>query len=554
MLSIDEIAAVPLFNYLPAAALERLARTSADLRLNPGEYAVHEGDPRALFIVIAGEIVATKLFGGSPRVIGKRLPGQLFGDVPLVFGTPFQGSFHAAIPSRVMRIEPLEYHAVAAISPEISATMGALARERMGGLQGLARDTARPQATLVGDKWESASLGLRRFLGGNQVVFDWLTPDDPALQRRWQGAPPPADGLPAVQFADGTTLLRPSAHELALRLDLRTRPSASQVDTLIVGGGPAGLAAAVYGASEGLATLVVEREAPGGQAETSSRIENYLGFPTGISGDDLAGRALSQAKRLGAEIVVTRRVVGLDPVRRVVTLEGGEAIAARTVVLATGVTWRRLDVPGLDRLVGRGVYYGAARSEASVAQGQDVHLVGAGNSAGQAALFFAGHARSVTLVVRGDALEKSMSQYLVDRIRIKNNIRVALTSEVRAVHGEDHLGAIELADTARGTTRRVESGALFILIGADAETAWLPREIARDARGYVLTGAEAERSGGWREIGRPPLLMETSAPGIFACGDVRCGSVKRVASGVGEGAMAIAYVHQFLALAAQGAG
>jgi len=337
----------------------------------------------------------------------------------------------------------------------------------------------------------------------------------------------------------------PQTRDLARLLGLQTTARLAEYDTVIVGGGPAGLAAAVYGASEGLRTLVVEREAPGGQAGTSSRIENYLGFPNGVSGDELADRALQQARRLGAEILVTRSVVRMDPATREIVLDGNDGLRARTVILATGVTWRRLAVDGFDRLMGKGIYYGAARSEADATHGLDIHLIGAGNSAGQAALFFANHARTVTLVVRGDSLEKSMSSYLIEQVRCKTNIAVALRSEVRAVHGDGHLAAIDVHDAGSGAVRRHDCGGLFIFIGADADTAWLPQQIARDARGYVLTGDEVVRAGRWSED-RDPYLLEASTPGVFACGDVRLSPVKRVASAVGEGSMAIALVHQFL--------
>jgi thioredoxin reductase (NADPH) len=298
----------------------------------------------------------------------------------------------------------------------------------------------------------------------------------------------------------------PHPRELALRLQLPVEPARTEYDTIIIGAGPAGLAAAVYGASEGLATLVVEREAPGGQAGTSSRIENYLGFPHGVSGDELASRALQQARRLGAEILVTRSLERIDTAGRTVWLDGGVALKARTVILATGVSWRRMEAEGFDRLIGKGIYYGAARSEAGSTQGLDVHLVGAGNSAGQAALFFANHARSVTLLVRGDSLEKGMSHYLIEQLRRKANVAVALNAEVLGAHGTDHLTALDIADRAAGTTRRVDCGGLFIFIGADAQTEWLPPEIARDRRGYVLTGPTCE-GGAWSQP-RDPYLLE----------------------------------------------
>jgi thioredoxin reductase (NADPH) len=345
---------------------------------------------------------------------------------------------------------------------------------------------------------------------------------------------------------DGTVLERPTVLELAERLGVSAAPASEHYDLAIVGGGPAGLAAAVYGASEGLRTVMVEREAPGGQAGTSSRIENYLGFPTGVSGDELAGRALQQARRLGAEILITRAIERIDPEARIIHLDGGDTIAARSIVLATGVTWRHLTVDGFDRLIGKGIYYGAARSEASIVHGLDVHLIGAGNSAGQAALFFANHARSVTLICRGDSLEKSMSQYLIEQIATKDNIRTQLQSEVKAVHGEASIAAIDILDRAGNAVLRRDCGGLFVFIGADAETQWLPQGIARDGRGYVLTGDDVVEAGR-RPGGRDPYLLETSVPGIFAAGDVRSSPVKRVAAAVGEGSMAIAFVHQYLA-------
>jgi thioredoxin reductase (NADPH) len=291
--------------------------------------------------------------------------------------------------------------------------------------------------------------------------------------------------------------------------------------------------------------LVVEREAPGGQAGTSSRIENYLGFPNGVSGDELASRALRQAKRLGAEILVTRSVSNIDPVARRVFMDGTETIDARTILLAAGVNWRRISIDGFDRLVGKGIYYGAARSEADSVHGQDVHLIGAGNSAGQAALFFANHARKVTLVVRRDAVEHSMSHYLIEQIGGRSNIQFRLNSEITGVHGDSNLTAVDIIDRVSKETHREKSGGLFVFIGADAETQWLPAEIARDEHGYVLTGNDVTKAGRWA-YRRDPYLLETSVPGIFACGDVRLSPVKRVASAVGEGSMAIAFVRQYL--------
>jgi thioredoxin reductase (NADPH) len=545
MLTVADVVAVPLFSGLDSDSLQRLAGTSADLLLNPGEWAVPEGGERALYAVLAGRIEVVKLFDGVERRLGWRLPGTIFGEVPIALGTPFPGGYRAVEPSRVMRVDMPEYYRIAAASEEVALKIGALARERMGGLQSINAEKHEPRVTLVGHRWDPAGSDLRRFLARNQVSFSWLTPDDAELARAWPDAPVTVDA-PVARLADGEVLTAPSARELAARLGLETRPGSADYDVAIVGGGPAGLAAAVYGASEGLRTIVIEREAPGGQAGTSSRIENYLGFPNGISGDELASRALQQSRRLGAEILVTRDVVGLDVGAREVRLDGDESVRARTMILANGVSWRRLAIEGMDGLIGKGVYYGAARTEVGATHGQDVLIVGGGNSSGQAALFFATHARSVTLLVRGDALEKDMSHYLIEQLRHKPNVMVAFRSELHAVHGDAHLAEIEVRDADSGAVRRCGCGAVFVFIGADAQTGWLPPEIARDERGYVLTGDDVTRAGLWRQE-RDPYLLETSAPGVFACGDVRLSPVKRVAAAVGEGSMAIAFVHRFLA-------
>ena len=546
MLTIDDVGAIPLFSTLAVPELERLARTSADIHLAAGEFAVPEGGDRALYAVLSGKIEVVKQIDGIERTLGWRLPGTIFGEVPIAFGTTFVGGYRASEASRVLRVDPKEYFAVAAVSPSIAVKIGELARERMGGLQGIAAEPPKARVTVVANRWDSASAELRKFLARNQISSDWVTPDAPDLSARWPGLCPSNDQCPALRLADGTLLSRPSTRDLARLLGLQTSPASAEYDTVIVGGGPAGLAAAVYGASEGLRTVVVEREAPGGQAGTSSRIENYLGFPSGVSGEELASRALQQAKRLGAEILVTRSVARIDPTGRQVYLDGNDVIRGRTVILATGVTWRRLPIDGFDRLAGKGIHYGAARSEASATHGLDIHLIGAGNSAGQAALNFASHARTVTLVVRGESLEKSMSRYLIEQLGGKSNVAVQLRSEVVAAHGDTNLTAIDIRDNASAEVRRHNCGGLFVFIGADAETGWLPEEIARDPRGYVLTGDDVVRAGRWA-FGRDPYLLESSVSGVFACGDVRLSPVKRVASAVGEGSMAIAFVHKYLA-------
>ncbi len=542
MITTSELRAIPLFSRLSESVLEDLAGGAADIHLRTGEFAVNEGESRALLVTLEGRLEVIKEIDGVRRVIGTRTPGDFFGEVPMVLNTPFFAGLRAAETSRVARIEPKEFHALAAAAPEISAAVGASALDRIEGLQEIAAEPPPPELLVVGPRWEAPTHELRDFLQRNQVPFDWLTPDDPRAATVVGGRPGP---YPVVRLKNGTCVAAPSMRDLADALGLSVVPSREEYDVVIVGGGPAGMAAAVYGASEGLRTLLIERDAPGGQAGQSSRIENYLGFPTGISGDELASRALQQAQRFGAEILVTRKVqnISVNPTR--LTLDGGQVLQSRTIVLATGVTWRRIPIPSFGPLTGCGIYYGASRSEAPSVAGQDIYLVGAGNSAGQAALFFSAYARSVTIVCRGDSLEKSMSYYLIEELRTKTNIRIELGSEVTAAYGESHLQAIDVLDKETGETSRRKTSGLFIFIGADTDTAWLPAEIARDGHGFVLTGADVGKEQGWRSK-RHPYLLESSIPGIFAAGDIRAGSVKRVAAGVGEGSMAIAFVHQYL--------
>jgi thioredoxin reductase (NADPH) len=545
----EEIGGVALFAALDQPQRELLARAAADVSLVAGEYAAHEGAERALFAVLEGRIEPVRLVDGIERVLGERHPGDVFGEVPIVLGTVFPVGFRAAEASRVMRIEARDYHTVAAVVPDVAKEVGRLAAHRMGGsrgLQGIAAEPPPPRAIVVGHRWDASCAELRRFLDRNQVTFEWLTPDDtPDAEDQWGGPLPAEADCPAIRVVDGKTVIRPHLRRVAELLGLGTEAGAAEYDTVIVGAGPAGLAAGVYGASEGLKTIVVEREAPGGQAGTSARIENYLGFPSGVSGDELASRALQQARRLGAEILVTRSILRIDAATRQLHLDGGDVLRARTIILAFGVAWRHLSIDGFDRLAGKGISYGAARSEAPNTHGLDIHIVGAGNSAGQAALFFSTHARSVTILCRGDRLEQSMSRYLIDQLAARRNVRTIFGAEVTAAHGDLSLEAIDVRASATDATTRLESGGLFIFIGADAQTGWLPPQIALDHHGYVLTGSDMRAAGHWT-LDRDPYLLETSVPGIFACGDVRLGPVKRVAAAVGEGSMAIAFVHQFL--------
>ena len=546
MVTPDEIGEVTIFAGLDAAARERLSRVAADISLVPGEWAVPEGGDRALFAVLEGHLEVVKLIDGIERLIGERNPGDICGEIPITLGTAFPAGFRATVPSRVMRIEPNDYHAVLADEPDIGVQVGKLASNRIErGLQTLAAEPSEPRAVVVGRRLDPACAELRQFLDRNQITFTWVQPEAPDAVEHWGAPLPPEGDWPVIRVVDGTTAARPPLRRVAELLGLVTEPSATEYDTIVIGGGPAGLAAGVYGASEGLRTLVIERDSPGGQAGSSSRIENYLGFPTGVSGEELADRALRQAQRLGAEILVTRTIDRLDAAGRQVHLDGDDVLGARTIILACGVSWRKLPIDGCDRFVGKGVSYGAARGEARGTHGLDVHIVGAGNSAGQAAMHFSTHARTVTILCRGDDLAKSMSSYLIEQLGSRDNIFVLTRTEVVAVHGDTGLEAIDVHDAATGETTTLDSGGLFILIGADAETSWLPPEIALDRNGYVLTGSDVRAAGRW-ELERDPYLLETSVPGVFACGDVRLGAVKRVAAAVGEGSMAIAFVQQYL--------
>jgi thioredoxin reductase (NADPH) len=549
MVTPDEIARVKVFAGLDGRSKEHLSRVAADITLLPGEYASHEGDERSLYAVLEGRIEAVKSTDGVDKVLGERMPGDIFGEVSIVIGTTHPVGFRAAEASRVARLEARDYHEVASVAPEMAAQVGKLAADRMSGprgLQGIAAENRPPRAVVFGKRADAQCTQLRHFLERNQVSYRWVAPHEPDAAEQWGAGSLPDEGdCPVIRFDDGKTVVRPQLRRVAELLGLGTEAGAAEYDTVVVGAGPSGLAAAVYGASEGLRTIVVEREAPGGQAGTSSRIENYLGFPSGVSGEELASRALQQARRLGAEILVTREITRINPATHEVRLDGGDVLRTKTIILACGVTWRRLDIEGFDRLAGKGIFYGAARSEAPNTHGLDVHIIGAGNSAGQAAMFFSTHARSVTILYRGGGLEKSMSRYLIDQVAARSNIKVLLHTQVTAAHGETALEAITVRDDETAETRRLQSGGLFIFIGADAETSWLPGQIALDRRGFVLTGPDVAAAGVWG-LERDPYLLETSVPGVFACGDVRSGPVKRVAAAVGEGSMAIAFVHQYL--------
>jgi thioredoxin reductase (NADPH) len=408
---------------------------------------------------------------------------------------------------------------------------------------------------VLGTRWSSKSYDVRNFLARNQVPYQWLDADaanrDDEVGRLLKSLAPEDLKLPVVLFPNGNCVAEPTTQDLAESLGLRTRAGLEFYDLAIVGGGPAGLAAAVYGASEGLKTIMVEREAPGGQAALSSRIENYLGFPSGLTGGDLTRRAVAQARRFGVEIVSPQEATALrvDGPYRYLRLNDGTELSCHAMLLATGVQWRKLDIPGMDRLQGAGVYYGGTSTEAISCRDEDVLIVGGANSAGQAAMFFSQYAKRVVMLVRGDSLATTMSQYLIEQVQATQNIHIEYRTRVLEVHGADRLESVSIVCDLSGDINRVPANSMFVFIGAEPCTSWLGGVVERNERGFILTGPDLLKSGkrprGWT-LERDPGLLETNIPGVFAVGDVRYGSVKRVASGVGEGSVAIQFVHQYL--------
>jgi thioredoxin reductase (NADPH) len=408
---------------------------------------------------------------------------------------------------------------------------------------------------VLGTRWSPRCYELRDFLARSHVPYQWIdveySANDPETKQLMDSLGSDASELPVVLFPDNTRMLNSVPMDVAQKVGLRTRAETAFYDLAIVGGGPAGLAAAVYGASEGLHTVIVEREAPGGQAGMSSRIENYLGFPSGLSGGDLARRAVVQARRFGVEILAPQSVVGMrtEGSYRIIKLADNSEISCHALMIATGVQWRRLEAPGIDRLQGAGVYYGGGTTEALSCKGESVYVVGGANSAGQAAMNFSKYAEKVVILVRGDSLSSTMSRYLIDQINETPNIQLWAHASVAEVHGETHLEEISVLCSDTNKIERVPASSMFIFIGALPRTDWLDGALERDDRGFILTGPDLMSGGkkpkGWT-LDRDPFLLETNVPGIFAVGDVRHGSVKRVASGVGEGSVAVQFIHQYL--------
>jgi thioredoxin reductase (NADPH) len=545
MLTSSALKNVPIFACLSDANLVWMSQQAADIHLEPGEYLIHEGERTSFFVVMEGTTEVLKDVMGRQTEVSEHNRGDFFGELPILMATAAPASVRAKTACHLARLDPQQLQELIRRSPECSALILQALNERVQVAQKYMLNLPSSRVQIVGSKFNDECREIRAFLSMNRIPYEWVDRD---RSGQLALADPACDVTGLSVVVDGTFCVSnpPMVRKVAEALGFQTAPHRQSYDVVIIGGGPAGLAAAVYGASEGLSVLLVERKAPGGQAGTSSRIENYLGFPNGISGDDLSQRAFRQAVKFGAEVVLTREVQEIIPQPNgayAIGLDGGDRVVTKTIILATGVDWRRLEAEGVDRFIGRGVLYGAARTEATTVAGKRVFIIGGGNSAGQTALFFANYASTVTMLVRGEDLKHSMSQYLIDQIALVSRIRVETATQVVSGDGTDCLRTIDTLKKGDPVIRRA-ADALFVMIGADAVTNWLPPQLRRE-NGYVCTGREVADGPGWA-ADRSPFLLETNLPGFFCVGDVRYNSIKRVSSSVGEGSMAIAFVHQYL--------
>ena len=518
----------------------------APMHYPSGETLIRVGDrTMKFFIVLSGEIEIIDHSGDQPKTIVTHSRGQFNGDISYLTGTPAIVSAIARGDCQVIEISQDALRQVLNQCPVLSDIIlqAFIARRQL-----LRESPDFVGLRVIGSRYSADTFRVRDFLARNRVLFTWVDVEtDPLVDQMLSAFGVTAADTPVVACSHMLLLRNPSNQQLADEIGIHQPLTHVVYDLLVVGAGPAGLGAAVYGASEGLRTAVLESTGPGGQAGSSMRIENYLGFPTGLTGAELTDRATLQASKFGASLSVPSLATGLSFVNGypTVVLDDGETITTKCLLIATGAQYRRLDVEGFERFEGTGVYYAATPMEGSLCRGCSVIVVGGGNSAGQAAVFLAGQARNVLLVIRGDDLSKNMSSYLVRRIAQTANIELLCNTSVRHVEGNSHLQSVDIVDGRNGQTRRVETPAVFSFIGATPRTDWLPAEIERDAKGFVLTGPALKESPYWKP-GRTPFLLETSHPGVFAAGDVRSGSSKRVAAAVGEGSMAVQFVHEYL--------
>ena len=533
------------FPRLSDAQIETLARHGERQRVEPGEVLFREGDKRYdFFVVLDGKVMVVSGYGGEERMIAVHGPRRFLGELSLLTG---QAAFFTAVvrePGEVLVVPVERLRALVTqdtVLGDIVLRAYLLRREMLIGLGA--------GFQIVGSRFSPDSRSLREFAARNRLPYRWIDlEEDEAAEALLNGLDVAPEETPVVIWRGNQVLRNPSNEELAQMIGLRARSVAEDVcDLLVVGAGPAGLAAAVYGASEGLGTVALDAVATGGQAGTSPRIENYLGFPSGISGAELANRAEIQAEKFGARISVPAEATALDERDGyyVVRFNDGSEATAKTVLITTGARYRKLDVPRLEELEGTCVYYAATMMEAHLCRGDPVAVVGGGNSAGQATLFLAQHTTKVTLLIRHEDLGRDMSRYLADRIERSPKVEVLRTTEVRELVGDRALEALVVENNQTGERRRIEARELFVFIGAKPHTGWLGDKLALDDRGFVLTGRAVRpaENGEGQDAGHEPYLLETSLPGVFAAGDVRSGSIKRVASAVGEGAMAIRLVH-----------
>ncbi len=536
------------FPTLDAAQIARLAACAAAVcrAFDDGQtlFAVGDRDPR-FFVVKSGEVEIVDSSGDEPRRVTVHRPGEFTGEIAHLTGTPALVSAVARGRCEVVEISGERLRGVLNQCPDLSDVIlqAFIARRQL-----LRQSAGFTGLRVIGSRYSADTFRVRDFLAKNRVLFTWVDLEtDPQVDRLLKEFGVTEADTPVVACGHRLMLRNPSNRQLADAAGIRQPLEQAVYDLAVAGGGPAGLAAAVYAASEGLRTVVLEQTAPGGQAASSMRIENYLGFPAGVTGAELAGRAVLQASKFGAGLSVPSPVSRLefDKAYPVVHLEGGEAVVAKCLLIATGAEYRRLGVEGRSDFEGKGVYYAATPDEARLCRGAVVVLVGGGNSAGQAAVYLAEHAGKVLLVLRGGDLYKSMSSYLARRIERTANIERLCNSTIRRLHGDGHLTAVDVVNHQTGAERTVETPAVFSFIGAVPRTDWLPPEVERDEKGFVRTGPALATSPHWK-AGRPPYLLETSRPGVFAAGDVRSGSVKRVASAVGEGSMAVQFVHEYL--------